>query len=73
MTPTNTIHFAANLKAIRANRGKTQADMANYYGIPHKRYQAYEEERSTPKYEALAAMAQRLGMKIDELLTEKIK
>ncbi len=62
--------FQENLKALREKAGLTQAQMAARAGVPFRTYQNWEGGFREPRLQALAPLADALGVTVDELIRE---
>lgn len=60
--------FNDRLRATRIDRGKTQQEMADYLSMALRSYQQYEQGKSEPPLDKLAAMADFLDIPTDYLL-----
>lgn len=63
------MNFPENLKKYREAAGyKTAKDFAAAMGIRYTTYVGYEKGSYEPNYETLCAIAQKLGVSVDELV-----
>ena len=63
------MNFSENLKKYREAAGyKTAKDFAAALGIGYTTYVGYENKGREPNYETLCAIAQKLGVSVDELV-----
>ena len=60
-----------NLKQVRLEKRMTQKELANAIGIDHTVISKYEKGLVVPPYNRLKAMADVLGVEIEELLDEQ--
>lgn len=60
--------FGAALRALRISRGQTQQQLAVRAGITDTTMRGVELGRTTPNRATLAAIANAMGMTVDELL-----
>ena len=58
------------LKKIREHAGISQAELAEAIGVTQGAISQYETGRWMPTVDKLKAMAQKLGVTVDELLKE---
>ena len=65
-------HFAQNLKKLRHNAGKTQAEAADLMIVNRATLAAWEEGRAEPKYNMLIAIAGFYKITTDELLKDEL-
>lgn len=57
-----------NLKQLRKDKGLTQQEMANLFGISRGTYAHYEINRREPDAETLSKLADFFGVTVDDLL-----
>lgn len=62
--------FKENLRALREKAGKTQSELATKAGVPFRSYQNWETGSREPRIAALVALAETLGVSVDELVRE---
>lgn len=60
--------FARRMKAIREERGMDQDDLAKASGVSKSAIAYYESTRSTPKADAVVAIANALDCSVDVLI-----
>ena len=61
--------FSVRLREVRMNRGKTQAETAEYLGFKGLRgYQYYEEGKNEPNIARLIALADFFDVSLDYLM-----
>lgn len=63
--------LAQNLVTKRKEAKLTQSQTAEWLGIKHKRYAAWEEGRAVPPNDYLLKLAHRYSTTVDELLKAK--
>ena len=61
--------IASNLKALRRQRGLTQAQFAEALGLKRSLVGAYEEARAEPKLATLVAFARFFDLSVDQVVT----
>ena len=61
------IRFCDKLRELRADRGKTQKDVAREIGTSERVYQRYENNEAKPSYEQLIRLADYFDVSIDYL------
>lgn len=66
------IKIKENLKTIRKAYNFSQCGMAEYLGIPEKRYQSYEEGRGEPKLADIYTFCCRTNFTLDQLIITNI-
>ncbi len=57
-----------NIKSARENKGFTQQECADIFGVKLRAWQTYEQGVSEPKYELLCKIADTFGVTTDYLL-----
>ena len=57
-----------NIKTARENKGLTQQECADIFGVKLRAWQTYEQGVSEPKYELLCKIADTFGVTTDYLL-----
>lgn len=57
-----------NIKTARENKGLTQQECADIFGVKIRAWQTYEQGVSEPKYELLCKIADTFGVTVDYLL-----
>ena len=57
-----------NIKTARDNKGYTQQECADMFGVKIRSWQTYEQGVSEPKYELLCKIADTFGVTTDYLL-----
>ena len=57
-----------NIKSARENKGYTQQECADMFGVKIRAWQTYEQGVSEPKYELLCKIADSFGVSTDYLL-----
>ena len=62
------MNFSENLANVRRSKNLTQAEIARQAGIPVRSYQRYESGEQEPTLSKLTAIADALGVSIDELV-----
>ncbi len=67
-TDKTTQEIAANLKAIRNQKGLTQADVAEKAGLSANFYARIERSEQQPTIETLEKITKALGVKSSEIL-----
>ena len=60
--------FAKRLKVLRAEKGITQADIAQYLEVSQQTVGSWENEKSTPKFDMLLKIADYFNVSTDYLL-----
>lgn len=63
-------HFGARLQRLRVRRGLSQADIAAHLGVSAPSISGWEKGRARPKNARLDALAELLGVSLDELIDE---
>ena len=63
--------FGQNLKRIRTERGRTQAEIANRAGIPACALSLYEHDKRCPTTKIVERLAQALLVGPGDLFSEK--
>lgn len=63
--------LAQNLINRRKDAKLTQSQTAEWLGINHKRYAAWEEGRAVPPNDYLVKLAHQYGITVDDLLKDK--
>jgi transcriptional regulator with XRE-family HTH domain len=62
------MRFKENLRRLREQAGWTQTEMAGRAGVPFRSYQNWEAGVREPRIAALAALADALGVSVDDLI-----
>jgi transcriptional regulator with XRE-family HTH domain len=65
-------YFAQNLKYLRKEAGKTQAELSAHLGINRPALGSYEEGRAEPKFEVLQLVSHYFKVPIDDLLEKRL-
>lgn len=63
-------HFGARLQRLRVRKGLSQADIAAHLGVSAPSISGWEKGRARPKNARLDALAELLGVSLDELIDE---
>ena len=61
-----------NIKIARENKGYTQQDCVDIFGVKLRAWQTYEQGVSEPKYELLCRIADTFGVTTDYLLGREV-
>ena len=59
--------IGSRLKALRKERGETQAQVATAIGIGERHYQKFESGNNLPSFHNLCALADHFGVSMDYL------
>ena len=63
------IKFSENLKALRATKNMTQADLAKILGVDQRTISAWENKICEPSFDILAKLCEIFDENFDNLLT----
>lgn len=67
------MHLAENLKFLREQRGKTQQEMANVFGVEQKTMSSWECGSRTPTIGMVVELAKYHGVSLDDLVLRDMK
>lgn len=65
--------LSKNLKELRTAYKLTQTEAGKCVGVSQKAWASYEEGRAEPKLKTMLAIAQKFGLKVDDILTKIVK
>ena len=67
------MYLARNLKFLREQRGKTQQELANLFGVEQKTMSSWECGSRTPGIEMIVELARYHGVSLDDLVLSDMK
>ena len=67
------MYLAGNLKFLREQRGKTQQELANLFGVEQKTMSSWECGSRTPGIEMIVELARYHGVSLDDLVLRDMK
>lgn len=67
------MYLAGNLKFLREQRGKTQRELANLFGVEQKTMSSWECGSRTPGIEMIVELARYHGVSLDDLVLRDMK
>lgn len=66
-------YFPSRLFQLRKERGETQTEIGNMFGMTRANVSAYEKGKSIPPYDKVVVLAHHFGVSVDYLLGQTDK